>query len=98
MRQILISGVAFAISVAWFFNSGFSFPYAAIFGLLTTYLPFYFNRCERKDGFLWPMFQRLKIWKKITNYNKGTVKIECQLDGSQQYIFCCFPHGAGLVF
>lgn len=95
MRHILIYSIALGISISWFINSGFSVLYAVLFGVCATYLPFYFNGCERKDGFIWPYFQRLSFWRTIVaNYHQGTVNVETKLDNTQQYIFCCFPHGA----
>lgn len=94
MRQILISLISLVISVGWFIHSGFQVHYAILFGIVTSYLPFYLNGCEKKDGFLWPQFQRLKFWRTLCDYHKATVTIEKPLNHKQQYIFCCFPHGA----
>jgi 1-acyl-sn-glycerol-3-phosphate acyltransferase len=72
----------------------YSFPKAALFGILVGYLPFYFVKHEKRSGYIWPFFQRLPIWKFISYYHSSDVVLEEKLDNEVQYIFCMFPHGA----
>ncbi|CAM9117060.1 unnamed protein product, partial [Ectocarpus fasciculatus] len=72
----------------------YSIVQAALCGLVVGYLPFYFNKYEKRSGYMWPLFQRLPIWKLISYYHSSEVVAEAPLDEKQQYIFCMFPHGA----
>lgn len=68
----------------------------ALIASVVAYLPTYpitLYLCKR-DGFVWPWFQRLSIWHGLREYFSATIQLEEELDHKQGYIFCCFPHGA----
>ena len=53
-----------------------------------------FDSGFKRDGYVSPWFQRLKVWKWFQLYFNATVEVESPLISKQNYIFAFFPHGA----
>ena len=94
MNHLLVFLSSWGISVTWFIYNGNDIFLSFMMGCAVSYLPLYLNQAERKDGMIWPYFQKLSIWKHLVSWNSGSVNVEKTLDHKQQYIFCSFPHGA----
>jgi len=57
----------------------------------------YFDQSYKKDGHIWPWFQRLSLWKLVSTYLDGRIDTEVPLDHDTNYIFAVFPHGCNTI-
>lgn len=62
--------------------------------VLISYVAYICDPSYKRSGRLWPAFQKLNFWKRISQYFDGDIVTETPLNHEQQYIFCNFPHGA----
>ena len=72
----------------------FNVTNVAIGAFIAMYFLTYLDQSYKRDGSLWPAFQKMRVWARARDALRGTVESDTKLDSSQQYIFACFPHGA----